>query len=326
MGTTAQKLQAVANSKAAIKSAIEAKGVSNVGDVLADYATKIADIPTGGGSKYGLTLDNMLGDVNGSGALQPPSASGAFSSSAIVSIPDYGLYYKFYSYTSSRVISEVNLPNVTTIGESGMYYAFYNQTALSTIIFSNLTTIGNDGLNAAFMYSEITGISFPKLTTIGVKGFYNAFRYCDKITSVDLSKLTSVLGSAFQLAFSSCTRLQTVDLSGLTTITNATGCFQQAFLGCTGLKTVLLNKLSSVSGNNVFQNTFNGCTALEVVNCSESQSVWALTNNNTFPTDAQNPNYKVVVPDALYNDWIAASNWSAISSHIVKASEYTPAS
>ena len=37
MGTTAQKLQAIANSKAAIKSAIEAKGVSDVGDVLADY-------------------------------------------------------------------------------------------------------------------------------------------------------------------------------------------------------------------------------------------------------------------------------------------------
>jgi hypothetical protein len=41
MGTTAQKLQAIQNSKAAIKSAIEAKGVSDVGDVLADYATKI---------------------------------------------------------------------------------------------------------------------------------------------------------------------------------------------------------------------------------------------------------------------------------------------
>ena len=44
MGTTAQKLQAIANSKAAIKSAIEAKGVSDVGDVLSTYATKIGDI------------------------------------------------------------------------------------------------------------------------------------------------------------------------------------------------------------------------------------------------------------------------------------------
>ena len=70
MGTTAQKLQAIQNSKAAIKSAIEAKGVSNVGDVLADYATKIASIPAGGGgSKYGVSIDNILGDVTEEGTL-----------------------------------------------------------------------------------------------------------------------------------------------------------------------------------------------------------------------------------------------------------------
>lgn len=69
MGTTAQKLQAIQNSKAAIKSAIEAKGVSDVGDVLSTYATKIADIPTGGGSKYGVSIDNILGDVTEQGIL-----------------------------------------------------------------------------------------------------------------------------------------------------------------------------------------------------------------------------------------------------------------
>lgn len=37
MGTTAQKLQAIANSKAAIKQAIEDKGVQNVGDILSTY-------------------------------------------------------------------------------------------------------------------------------------------------------------------------------------------------------------------------------------------------------------------------------------------------
>lgn len=48
MGTTAQKLQAVLNSKAAIKAAIEAKGVADVGDVLSAYPDKIASIPSGG--------------------------------------------------------------------------------------------------------------------------------------------------------------------------------------------------------------------------------------------------------------------------------------
>lgn len=74
MGTTAQKLQAIQNSKAAIKSAIEAKGVSDVGDVLADYATKIGQISGGGGStKFGMTIDSLVGDADSSGQLQLPS-------------------------------------------------------------------------------------------------------------------------------------------------------------------------------------------------------------------------------------------------------------
>ena len=47
MGTIAQKLQAVVNSKAAIKAAIEAKGVADVGDVLSAYPDKIASISSG---------------------------------------------------------------------------------------------------------------------------------------------------------------------------------------------------------------------------------------------------------------------------------------
>lgn len=47
MGTTTNKLQAILNSKEAIKLAIESKGVSNVGEVLSDYPNKITEIPTG---------------------------------------------------------------------------------------------------------------------------------------------------------------------------------------------------------------------------------------------------------------------------------------
>ena len=50
MGTTADKLLAISNSKVAIRDAIVAKGVAvPVGTVLNDYATKIGEITTGGG-------------------------------------------------------------------------------------------------------------------------------------------------------------------------------------------------------------------------------------------------------------------------------------
>lgn len=48
MGTTADKLNKLIESKAAIKAAIEAKGVADVGDVLSEYPNKIASIPSGG--------------------------------------------------------------------------------------------------------------------------------------------------------------------------------------------------------------------------------------------------------------------------------------
>lgn len=116
MGTTAQKLQAIQNSKAAIKAAIEAKGVSNVGDVLSTYATKIADIPAGGGSKYGLTIDDVLGDVDANGVLQFPSGTGAFTANDIVEIPLSGMSSKFYN----SGITRVSMPNLQSVGNYGL--------------------------------------------------------------------------------------------------------------------------------------------------------------------------------------------------------------
>lgn len=48
MGTILDKAQGILNSKLAIKAAIEDKGVQNVGNVLSEYAEKIASIQTGG--------------------------------------------------------------------------------------------------------------------------------------------------------------------------------------------------------------------------------------------------------------------------------------
>lgn len=100
----------------------------------------------------------------------------------------------------------------------------------------------------------------------------------------------------------------------------------QSFYGCTALKTVNLKNLSVVNGSTNTYQTFSGCTALEVVDFSEAASVPALSNTNAFQNT--NATYKIVVPDALYSSWITATNWSnsSIVGHIVKASEYTPAS
>ena len=66
-------------------------------------------------------------------------------------------------------------------------------------------------------------------------------------------------------------------------------------------------------------NTFKDCTALELVDFSEATAVPSITANTFSDT---NSTFKIVVPDALYNNWIAATNWSALSAQIVNLSTY----
>lgn len=135
MGTTAQKLQAIQNSKAAIKSAIEAKGVSDVGDVLADYATKIGEI-SGGGSSGDLRYE-----VSEQGALTKKSFAVNWFND-LTSIPAYGLKYAYYGSN----VTSISFPNLTTVERSGLSGAFYGCTSLTSVDLSKITSVQQLGL------------------------------------------------------------------------------------------------------------------------------------------------------------------------------------
>ena len=66
---------------------------------------------------------------------------------------------------------------------------------------------------------------------------------------------------------------------------------------------------------------FNGCNGMKTFDFRRASAVPELTNVNAFsgvPADAE-----IIVPDSLYESWIAATNWSdsSIVGKIVKASE-----
>ena len=65
--------------------------------------------------------------------------------------------------------------------------------------------------------------------------------------------------------------------------------------------------------------TFTNCTSLEVVDFSNCPNVVSLYNTATFQNT--NNTYRIIVPNALYDQWIAATNWSnaSIKPHIEKA-------
>jgi hypothetical protein len=90
-----------------------------------------------------------------------------------------------------------------------------------------------------------------------------------------------------------------------------------AIAECTALKRVLLKGAIT----NIASYAFYNNTAMEVYDFTRCTSIPTLAGTSAFskiPTTC-----KIVVPDALYDDWIVATNWSSLADYIVKSSEYT---
>lgn len=172
-----------------------------------------------------------------------------------------------------------------------MNRTFYGCTNLKSIDLSHITTITSGGFGSTFYGSGLQTVNLSNLTTVPTgTSFGSTFRNCTSLTSADISNITYWYGA-------------------------------YAFYGCTSLKTVKLNKVSTTGGANGvgFGNTFYGCSALEVVDFREATAVPAIPTTTFSNT---NSTFKVVVPDALYSTWITTTNWSAISSQIIKLSDY----
>ena len=68
--------------------------------------------------------------------------------------------------------------------------------------------------------------------------------------------------------------------------------------------------------NNIGQQAF-AYTALKMLDCRRCVSIPTLGGTAAFPNGTI-----IVVPDNLYDEWIAATNWSTYASKIVKDSEF----
>ena len=86
------------------------------------------------------------------------------------------------------------------------------------------------------------------------------------------------------------------------------------FSNCQSLTSIAIPSSITSIPNNVF----GSCYSCGVFDFSTHQTV-PTCQSNSFASI--NSNAKIIVPDALYSDWIAASNWSDLASQIVKASE-----
>lgn len=176
----------------------------------------------------------------------------------------------------------------------------------------------------AFIYSKLRNARFPEATAIGNFGFYG----CQSLTSFTADKVTSVDKSGFgssanlvscslqsctilgESAFNGCTSLSSLNLPNVTYISKT--CFST----CTSLTRLELPAKVTVIGQQAFASSgittliFSGCTSVPSLNGGGFQS-----------TPIASGTGYIYVPDALLEDWKAATNWTAFAAQILPLSD-----
>ena len=196
----------------------------------------------------------------------------------------------------SELIS-VTLPDgLESIG-GGVFYGCSKLTSI-TIPHSVTTIFGQ-------AFSGCTNLKTVRLPNTLSSLADNVFANCTSLQSIAIPAGVTLIGFS---AFWGCTALSSVRLPmGVTTIQ------MNAFQNCSSLKTLHLPASVNNIGGYAFANS--GIKQLLVKNTTVPAIDWDTFRN--FPTDAI-----IYVPDAAYDDYIIATNWSARASQIQKMSAY----
>lgn len=181
---------------------------------------------------------------------------------------------------------------------SNLAISFINFSAIESLTipesFTTLSSVSSSGLRK---------FRWPSASTLPK----DAFRLCYLLEEVILPDSTILPNNLFY----ECRCLRTINMpSGIEEIGSA------AFYRCDSFFRLppFPSTLKSIGANAFFY-----CTA-KVFDFSACVQVPTLANINAFSYISG----EIVVPDALYDEWIAATNWSTYADRIVKASEYQP--
>lgn len=202
MGTTADKLNKILDSKAKIKAAIEAKGVSDVGDVLANYPDKIASIQSGGGSS-GFTGH---ADVEGLKAI-------GWTDEDIEYYQTHGVNWNEEDDIYHKVPQDnINLYGVLTIDNI--------QTYKDRIVYCpKIDTSGRANLSKLFK-DCISLISVPMIDTSSATDMSYMFAGCCSLIYVPQFDTSSVIDTDYM--FTNCVSMQFANISKLNISLNIT--------------------------------------------------------------------------------------------------------
>ena len=199
MGTTADKLNKILQSKQAIKAAIEAKGVADVGDIMSLYADKIASIQSGGTeTKYTGHADTVglkaIGwtdeDIQ---YYQENGVNWNEEDDEYHKVPQdnialYGVLNENNIQTYNDLIVYLPKIEITKTDCNSMFSGCKSMVAIPILDTSNVTS-----MNRMF-YMCYSLVCIPMLDTSNTTDFGYMFNYCYSLITIpqlDLSKCTN---------------------------------------------------------------------------------------------------------------------------------------
>lgn len=226
-------------------------------------------------------------------------------------------------FTKLNSLSLIALPQGITTIASSAFQACYN--LASIVIPGSVASIGS---NAFYQCYTLTYVVLSQgVTSIGSKAFQNCFSLASIVIPEGVTSIgTGLFDSCYSLSSvvipQSVTSLKGDDfrycrsLASIVIPQGVTSLSDEMCSGCYALTSIVIpSSVTSISAN-----ALTDCKSLAYCDFSELVSVPSLANTNVFSGVASD--CKIVVPDALYDEWIAATNWSSHASKIIKKSEW----
>ena len=192
----------------------------------------------------------------------------------------------------------VRLANVKSISMN----SFSMCLSLKTISISNtINTISNYAFSTSFsLESVVFPNSFTKISS-------NEFQNCYSLKNVVIPNNVTSIGS---YAFNKCYSLKNIVIPKGVKVMSET-----LFYSCYSLENLKIPKIITSIGSGAFRE----CYSISIYDFSKLTAIPSLSSTSGF-TDI-NKIAKIIVPDALYDEWIVATNWSFYAKYIYKASE-----
>lgn len=289
MGTTAQKLNKILETKDAIRTAINNKGGTlTTTDTFASYPSAIDSLPSGGDN----TLKTLL-DATKSTYYLFKDYSGA-SVNDLISYNDTSsvtnMSYMFSSCSNLTTIPQLDTSNVTNMG-----YMFQNCSNLTTIPLLDTSSVTN--MNNMFYYCK--SLKTIQIDTSNVTTMDSAFYHCESLETIKLN--TSRCSNMYYM-FSSCYKIATIDL----TFMNASGYSSSGFAyNCYSLTKLIIRNMNKITtlGTDAFYKCYH----------------FTGTTNATYNPQGLKDG-RIYVPDDKVDALKTASGWSTYADIIVPLS------